>query len=71
MPVAYFWVGMKLGYVRSDADPDAIIDLLYAPIYTPEIFESFYKDYRKAHQGSRKRETALSSDLDYRSNTGD
>jgi AcrR family transcriptional regulator len=33
MAVAYFQDGMKRGYLRPDADPDAIIDLLYAPIY--------------------------------------
>lgn len=33
MAAAYLREGMKLGYLRQDADPDAIIDLLYAPIY--------------------------------------
>jgi len=33
MAIAYFRDGMKQGYLRSDADPDAIIDILYAPIY--------------------------------------
>lgn len=33
MATAYFREGMKRGFLRPDADPDAIIDLLYAPIY--------------------------------------
>ena len=33
MATAYLRDGMKLGYLRHDADPDAIIDLLSAPIY--------------------------------------
>jgi AcrR family transcriptional regulator len=33
MAIAYFRQGMKNGYLRSDTDPDVIIDLLYGPIY--------------------------------------
>jgi len=33
MATEYFREGMKQGYLRPDADPDTIIDLLYAPIY--------------------------------------
>jgi len=33
MAIAYFREGMKQGYLRSDTDPDAIVDLLYGPIY--------------------------------------
>jgi AcrR family transcriptional regulator len=33
MAIAYFEEGQKKGFLRQDADPNAIIDLLYAPIY--------------------------------------
>jgi len=33
MAIAYFEEGMKNGFLRQDLNPDAIIDLLYAPIY--------------------------------------
>jgi AcrR family transcriptional regulator len=33
MAIEYFREGIKQGYLRKDADPDTIIDLLYAPIY--------------------------------------
>jgi AcrR family transcriptional regulator len=33
MAIAYFRDGMKQGYLRPDADPEVIIDLLYAPMY--------------------------------------
>ncbi|KAA6465192.1 TetR/AcrR family transcriptional regulator [Acidobacteria bacterium AB60] len=33
MAAEYFREGMRQGYLRPDADPDALIDLLYAPIY--------------------------------------
>jgi len=33
MAVAYFEEGIRKGYLRPDADPNAIIDLLYAPMY--------------------------------------
>jgi hypothetical protein len=33
MAIAYFRDGIKRGYLRSDTGPDAIIALLYAPIY--------------------------------------
>jgi AcrR family transcriptional regulator len=33
MAIAYFREGMKQGHLRADSDPDAIIDLLYAPLY--------------------------------------
>jgi AcrR family transcriptional regulator len=33
MAIAYFEEGMRRGFLRQDADPDAIIDVLYAPIY--------------------------------------
>jgi hypothetical protein len=33
MAITYFEEGMKKGYLRRYADPNAIIDVLYAPIY--------------------------------------
>ena len=33
MAISYFEEGQKKGFLRQDADPNAIIDLLYAPIY--------------------------------------
>jgi AcrR family transcriptional regulator len=33
MAIAYFEEGMRKGFLRVDADPNAIIDVLYAPIY--------------------------------------
>lgn len=33
MAIAYFQEGQKKGFLRQDADPNAIIDILYAPIY--------------------------------------
>jgi AcrR family transcriptional regulator len=33
MAIAYFEEGMKKGFLRRDADANAIIDVLYAPIY--------------------------------------
>jgi AcrR family transcriptional regulator len=33
MAIGYFQQGIKSGFFRPDADPDAIIDVLYAPIY--------------------------------------
>ncbi|HEX4022715.1 MAG TPA: TetR/AcrR family transcriptional regulator [Acidobacteriaceae bacterium] len=33
MAIAYFKEGIKNGFLRKDADPNAIIDILYAPIY--------------------------------------
>ena len=33
MAIAYFQQGIKNGLLRADADPNAIIDVLYAPIY--------------------------------------
>ncbi len=33
MAIAYFQEGQRKGFLRPDADPDAIIDVLYAPLY--------------------------------------
>nr|WP_263385989.1 TetR-like C-terminal domain-containing protein [Granulicella arctica] len=33
MAVEYFRRGMEQGLIRADIDPDAMIDLLYAPLY--------------------------------------
>jgi len=33
MAIAYFQEGMKKGFLRADVDPNAMIDVLYAPIY--------------------------------------
>ncbi|HTA79801.1 MAG TPA: TetR/AcrR family transcriptional regulator [Terracidiphilus sp.] len=33
MAISYFEEGQEKGFLRQDADPNAIIDLLYAPIY--------------------------------------
>jgi AcrR family transcriptional regulator len=33
MAIAYFEDGKKKGFLRSDANPDSIIDVLYAPLY--------------------------------------
>jgi len=33
MAVAFFQQGIRNGFLRADADPNAIIDVLYAPIY--------------------------------------
>ena len=33
MAIAYFEEGKRKGFLRSDVDPDAMIDVLYAPIY--------------------------------------
>ena len=33
MAVAYFEEGKRKGFLRQDVDPDAMIDVLYAPIY--------------------------------------
>jgi hypothetical protein len=33
MAIAYFEEGIRKGLLRADVDPNAMIDLLYAPIY--------------------------------------
>jgi hypothetical protein len=33
MAIAYFQQGIKSGFLRPDVDPNAMIDILYAPIY--------------------------------------
>lgn len=33
MAIAYFEQGIRAGWLRSDVDPDTMIDLLYAPLY--------------------------------------
>ena len=33
MAIEYFLEGVRQGALRSDIDPDAMIDLLYAPLY--------------------------------------
>lgn len=33
MAVSFFAEGMRKGFLRKDVDPDAMIDILYAPIY--------------------------------------
>jgi len=33
MAIAYFQQGIKAGLLRADVDPDAMVDVLYAPIY--------------------------------------
>ena len=61
MAIAYFEEGMQKGFLRPDVDPDAMIDVLYAPIYyrlqmgigpltdayIDEIFEHAMKGLRK------------------------
>jgi AcrR family transcriptional regulator len=61
MAIAYFEEGMRKGFLRPDVDPDAMIDVLYAPIYyrlqmgigpltdayIDEIFEHAMKGLRK------------------------
>jgi len=62
MAIAYFQQGIKSGFLRADADPNAMIDILYAPIYyrlqmgtgplsdayIDEIFDHAMKGIRKA-----------------------
>jgi len=62
MAIAYFEEGMRQGFVRPDVDPNAMIDVLYAPIYyrlqmgigpltdgyIDEIFEHAMKGLRRA-----------------------
>jgi AcrR family transcriptional regulator len=33
MAIAYFQQGIRDGFLRSDVDPNAMIDVLYAPLY--------------------------------------
>ena len=33
MAIAYFEQGIKDGFLRADVDPNAMIDMLYAPLY--------------------------------------
>jgi AcrR family transcriptional regulator len=61
MATAYFQQGVQSGFLRADVDPDAMIDVLYAPIYyrlqmgtgplsdayIDEIFEHAMKGLRK------------------------
>jgi AcrR family transcriptional regulator len=61
MAIAYFQQGIKDGFLRPDVDPDAMIDILYAPIYyrlqmgtgllsdafVDEIFDHAMKGLRK------------------------
>ena len=61
MATSYLQQGIKDGFLRSDADPEAIIDILYAPIYyrlqmgtgplsdayVDEIFDHAMKGLRK------------------------
>jgi AcrR family transcriptional regulator len=61
MAIAYFQQGIKEGFLRTDVDPDAVIDVLYAPIYyrlqmgtgplsdayVDEIFDHAMKGLRK------------------------
>ena len=61
MAIAYFQQGIKYGFLRPDVDPDAMIDILYAPIYyrlqmgtgplsdafVDEIFDHAMKGLRK------------------------
>ncbi len=62
MAIGYFQQGIRSGFFRPDADPNAIIDVLYAPMYyrlqmgtgplsdayIDEIFEHAMKGLRKA-----------------------
>jgi AcrR family transcriptional regulator len=62
MAIGYFQQGIRSGFFRLDADPNAIIDLLYAPIYyrlqmgtgplsdtyIDEIFEHAMKGLRRS-----------------------
>jgi hypothetical protein len=61
MAISYFQQGIRDGLLRTDADPGAIIDILYAPIYyrlqmgtgplsdayVDEIFDHAMKGLRK------------------------
>jgi AcrR family transcriptional regulator len=61
MAIAYFQQGIKDGFLRPDVDPDAMIDILYAPLYyrlqmgtgplsdayVDEIFDHAMKGLRK------------------------
>ena len=61
MAIAYFQQGIKDGFLRPNVDPDAMIDILYAPIYyrlqmgtgllsdafVDEIFDHAMKGLRK------------------------
>lgn len=62
MAISYFQQGIKSGFFRPDTDPDAIIDILYAPLYyrlqmgtgplsdgyIDEIFEHAMRGLRKS-----------------------
>jgi AcrR family transcriptional regulator len=62
MAIAYFQQGIKDGFLRPDVDPDAMIDILYAPLYyrlqmgtgplsdayVDEIFDHAMKGFRKS-----------------------
>jgi len=62
MAIAYFQQGIENGFLRSDVDPDTMIDMLYAPIYyrlqmgtgplsdayVDEIFEHAIKGLKKS-----------------------
>jgi AcrR family transcriptional regulator len=62
MAIAYFEDGIKKGFLRADVDPNAMIDVLYAPIYyrlqmgtgslsdayIDEIFDHAIRGLRKA-----------------------
>jgi AcrR family transcriptional regulator len=62
MAIAYFQQGIRNGFLRADADPNAIIDVLYGPIYyrlqmgtgplsdayIDEIFDHAMKGFKKA-----------------------
>jgi AcrR family transcriptional regulator len=62
MAIAFFQQGIKKGFLRPDTDPNAMIDVLYAPIYyrlqmgtgplsdayIDEIFDHAMKGLRKA-----------------------
>ncbi len=62
MAIAYLQDGIRKGYLRADAEPNAIVDLLYAPIYyrlqmgtgplsdtyIDEIFQHAMKGLRKS-----------------------
>jgi AcrR family transcriptional regulator len=61
MAIAYFQEGQKKGFLRPDADPNAIIDILYAPIYyrlqmgTGPLTDSYIDEiFEHAMQGVRK-----------------
>jgi hypothetical protein len=61
MAIAYFQQGINDGFLRPDVDPDAMIDILYAPLYyrlqmgtgplsdayVDEIFDHAMKGLRK------------------------